>query len=104
MLRGMGLWNPTLRLPPRLHSRLRRNRAGFFAKCAKNGPPSVCGGAGLQQVPRLRKVIRFADDLSPLGMTRFWGGVIRFADYLRGIGRRCWLGLSGRGWIAARAR
>jgi hypothetical protein len=31
------------------------------------------GGASRQQVPRLRKIIRFADNLSPLGMT-IWGG------------------------------
>src|SRR5580658_8739811 len=33
----------------------------------------VRGGADRQQVPRLRKIIRLADDLSPLGMTRFYG-------------------------------
>jgi hypothetical protein len=29
----------------------------------------VWGGGGKKQVPRLRKIIRLADDLSPLGMT-----------------------------------
>ncbi len=42
----------------------------LFAKCAKNGAPSGRDGVGEQQVPRLRKIVRFADDLSPLGMTR----------------------------------
>jgi hypothetical protein len=70
-------------------------RAGFLAKEAKSGtlvrsgggeselsfarsgrtrasvPTWVVAAAGRQQVPRLRKIIRFADDLSPLGMTKF---------------------------------
>src|SRR5580693_9423749 len=51
----MGLWNPTLR----------EVREGWATP--------VCGGVDRQQVPRLRKIIRLADDLSPLGMTRFYG-------------------------------
>jgi hypothetical protein len=49
----MGLWNPTL-------CKVREEWGTLFR-----------GGVGRQQVPRLRKIIRFADDLSPLGMTRF---------------------------------
>ena len=41
----------------------------------------VCDGADRQQVPRLRKIIRLADDLSPLGMTRFlWGLAVRLTS------------------------
>ena len=45
ILRGMGLWNPTLR------------------KVREEWGTPVCDGADRQQVPRLRKIIRLADDL-----------------------------------------
>jgi hypothetical protein len=48
-----GVWNPTLR------------------KVREEWGTLVRGGADRQQVRRLRKIIRLADDLSPLGMTRF---------------------------------
>jgi hypothetical protein len=48
-------WNPT--------SRKRRETWGT----------RVRGGVGEKQVPRLREIIRFADNLSLLGMTKYFG-------------------------------
>jgi hypothetical protein len=67
ILRGMGCGIPPFGFAQgRL---LRKVREGWATP--------VCDGVGRQQVPRLRKIIRFADDLSPLGMTRFYGGLRR---------------------------
>jgi hypothetical protein len=52
-----------------------RVRYSAFGSAASGSSHIVCDGASEQQVPRLRKIIRLADDLAALGMTKMKGAV-----------------------------